>query len=171
MDGVTTDRDRCPASRPGADVDEFGCEHDEDRDGVVDHKDRCLDTRFGARVDVYGCEIRDIISLPGVNFQSGSDLLMHGAESLIQDAATTLNNHPDLQVEVAGHTDDVGDAISNQGLSDRRAKTVYDFLIRYGVSGERLSFKGYGESEPIADNASSEGRAINRRVELRVFSR
>ena len=168
MDGVLTGQDRCPGSRPGADVNKFGCENDVDKDGVADHHDRCLDTRQGAKVDVYGCEIKDIISLPGVNFQTGSDLLAPGAEDLIEIAAQTLNNHPDLNIEVAGHTDSQGSDVNNIGLSDRRAKTVYDYLFLYGVDPARMSFKGYGESEPIADNSISEGRAINRRVELRV---
>ncbi|RZV31498.1 MAG: OmpA family protein, partial [Chromatiales bacterium] len=168
-DGVTTEKDRCPGSRPGARVDEFGCENDSDADGVPDHLDRCPGTRPNARrVDQYGCEIRDVINLPGVNFQSGSDLLLAGAERLIQDLAVTLIENDYLQIEVAGHTDDQGSVIDNQGLSDRRAKTVYDYLIRYGVDPTRLSFRGYGESQPIADNTTADGRATNRRVELRV---
>ena len=168
MDGVPTDRDRCPGSRPGADVNEFGCENDNDNDKVADHHDRCLDTRPGVKVDVYGCEIRDIISLPGVNFQTGSDLLAPGAEDLIEIAAQTLNQNPSILIEVAGHTDSQGNDVNNLGLSDRRAKTVYDYLFLYGVDPDRMTFKGYGESEPIADNSTAEGRAINRRVELRV---
>ena len=110
-----------------------------------------------------------MISLPGVNFQSGSDLLLAGAENLIQDIAATLKANDYLQIEVAGHTDSQGSEISNQGLSDRRAKTVYDYLVMYGVNEDRLSFRGYGESQPIADNATADGRATNRRVELRVI--
>jgi len=170
MDGVTTDKDHCPGSRIGANVDEFGCENDSDNDGVLDHQDRCPDTRRGVRVDVYGCVISDVISLPGVNFESGSDLLIGGAESLMRDAAATLNKYPELQVEVAGHTDNVGNADLNLGLSDRRAKTVLDNLIKFGVDPARLSFRGYGDLQPIADNSTAEGRAINRRVELRIVN-
>ena len=169
MDGVTTDKDHCPGSRIGAMVDEFGCEHDADDDGVLDQVDQCPDTRPGAKVDTLGCEHRDVISLPGVNFQSGSDLLTPGAEKLIQEVAATLVEIDYLQIEVVGHTDSQGDAVNNQGLSDRRAKTVFDFLIRYGADENRMTFKGYGESEPIADNSTAQGRAANRRVELRVI--
>ncbi len=169
-DGVPTAVDRCPASRPGADVDEFGCENDSDGDGVLNQYDRCPDTRRGrnVRVDIYGCEISDVISLPGVNFTTGSDLLMAGSEQLLKDAAATLNKYPNLIVEVAGHTDNVGNEDSNLGLSDRRAKTVLDYLVLYGVDPERLTFRGYGETAPIADNSTAEGRATNRRVELRI---
>ena len=170
MDGVLTGQDRCPGTRPGATVDDFGCEINPDRDGdgVLNEDDRCAGTPPGARIDVYGCEIRDVIQLPGVNFESGSDMLLPGAEKLLQDAARTLNNYPTLRVEVAGHTDNVGSANLNLGLSDRRAKTVLDHLVKFGVDPSRLTFKGYGETQPIADNSLTHGRAINRRVELRV---
>ncbi len=171
MDGVTSDKDRCPASRAGAEVNEYGCEIDEDNDGVPDHRDDCLGTRAGARTDVKGCEIKDIISLPGVNFETGHDILLPGTEYLLQTAADTLNKHPDLLIEVAGHSDDVGNANQNIGLSLRRAQTVRDFLISYGVDGSRLTFKGYGEAQPIADNSTADGRATNRRVELRLVTR
>jgi len=170
MDGVTTDKDRCPATRAGAMVNIHGCENDDDRDGVPNHRDSCPDTRKGARIDVRGCEIRDIISLPGVNFETGFDILLPGTEYILQEAADTLIRYPELQIEVAGHSDDVGDATSNEGLSERRARTVRHFLIQFGVAEERLTFKGYGESEPIADNSTAEGRATNRRVELRLVS-
>jgi OOP family OmpA-OmpF porin len=104
-----------------------------------------------------------------VNFGSGSDLLLPGFERLLRDAAQTLINNPDINVEVAGHTDDTGDANFNLGLSERRAKTVMDYLIQYGVDSSRLTYRGYGESEPIAENTTLEGRARNRRVELRVL--
>jgi OOP family OmpA-OmpF porin len=170
MDGVLTGDDRCPASRPGAQVDEFGCESDDDQDGVLNQRDSCPGTPRGARVDINGCELADIIRLPGVNFGSGSDLLLPGFENLLRDAAATLTKNPDLKVEVAGHTDDVGDADLNMGLSERRAKTVMDYLIRYGVDASRITFRGYGESEPIANNTTVDGRARNRRVELRIIT-
>ena len=169
-DGVPTGEDRCPSSRPGADVDIYGCENDGDSDGVPDHNDSCPQTPLGARVDVYGCEIEEIIHLPGLNFQTGQDIILPGAEYVLRDAAATLNKHPDLRIEVAGHTDDVGPGDINYSLSERRAVTVRDFLIRYGVDENRITAVGYGESQPIADNSTAEGRATNRRVELRVLN-
>ncbi len=171
MDGVTTDKDRCPGTRRGAEVDEFGCAYDDDKDGIPDHRDSCLGTRPGVKTDIKGCEIRDIISLPGVNFETGLDVVIAGTEYLIKEAADTLIKHPDLQIEVAGHSDNVGDPTANEGLSERRAKTVREFLIRYGVDADRLTYKGYGESMPMADNDTEDGRALNRRVELRLVSR
>ena len=170
-DGVTTGQDRCPASRPGAVVDRYGCERDDDKDGVQNHLDDCPNTRAGVQVDVNGCEIEDIIQLQGVNFESGADRLLPGTESLLGDIAATLKKHPSMRVEVAGHTDSVGLADSNYGLSERRANTVRDYLINLGVGANRLTAMGYGESQPIAGNHSAEDRATNRRVELRIISR
>jgi OOP family OmpA-OmpF porin len=170
-DGVTTDKDRCPNSPAGAVVDIYGCSGDDDDDGVLNHLDKCPNTTAGARIDVNGCEFTDVIELPGVNFGSGSDLLLPGTDQLLKFAAATLNRYPELVIEVAGHTDSDGAATANYGLSERRAKTVRDYLIRFGVDGKRLTIRGYGESQPVANNATVPGRATNRRVELRVVSR
>lgn len=169
-DGVVTGRDRCPASRPGAQVDSFGCERDNDQDGVVDHLDSCLNTRPGVRVDTAGCEITEIIELPGVNFQTGSDRVVDGVDDILRGIAETLNKYPEMEIEVAGHTDSVGLGDANYGLSERRAVTVRDILIRFGVEEFRIRATGYGESQPIADNNTAEGRAKNRRVELRILN-
>jgi outer membrane protein OmpA-like peptidoglycan-associated protein len=167
-DGVTSDKDRCPSTSPGAVVDEFGCARDDDNDGVPDHVDRCPNTVPGSRVDVSGCAIQDIIRLPGVNFQTGANIILPGAEPVLQAAAATLNLYPDVQVEVAGHTDSVGEESRNLELSEQRAETVRQLLIRFGVAEDRLTAVGYGESQPIQDNVTSVGRAANRRVELRI---
>jgi OOP family OmpA-OmpF porin len=127
MDGVPTDKDRCPATRAGAEVNIYGCESDDDRDGVPNHRDRCPDTKTGVRIDVSGCEIKDIISLPGVNFETGFDILLPGTEYILQQAADTLNRYPELHIEVAGHSDDVGNAAANEGLS-RTEESSYGWL-------------------------------------------
>jgi len=167
-DGVVDADDACPNTYRGASVDARGCELDDDKDGVVNRLDECPNTAAGARVDTKGCEIKDVIKLPGVNFESNSDRLLPGANSTLRDAATTLRRYPELVVEVAGHTDSDGAAEYNQGLSERRAITVRDYLINEGVREGSLSARGYGEAEPVADNATSVGKAMNRRVELRI---
>ena len=175
-DGVPDGRDACPDSAAGANVDRRGClvdgssDGDSDGDGVPDRLDQCPGTTAGARTDVDGCEIRDVIALPGVNFAPNSDRLFGAAEDLVRQAAETLKKYPELIIEVAGHTDSVGDADANFSLSERRAKTVRDYLVRYGVESARLSVRGYGESEPMASNDSEAGRARNRRVELRILN-
>ncbi|MBC7451872.1 MAG: OmpA family protein [Cytophagales bacterium] len=81
----------------------------------------------------------------------------------------TMQTHPTMKVEIAGHTDDVGDEESNRRLSQRRADIVVQFLVSHGISDQRLISKGYGEKKPIATNATAEGRAKNRRTEVRVI--
>lgn len=167
-DGVPDHRDRCPDTPEGTPVNADGCPLDSDGDGVVDSRDRCPDTRPGARVDVNGCEITAVIRLPGVEFEHDSDRLTASSRQTLDDAAATLQKHPDILVEVAGHTDSSGSDAYNQHLSEQRALAVMAFLADAGVDKGRMTVRGYGESEPLADNATPEGRAENRRVELRV---
>ncbi|MEN8719821.1 MAG: OmpA family protein, partial [Oceanococcaceae bacterium] len=82
--------------------------------------------------------------------------------------ADVLNRYPEMLVEVAGHTDSIGGDAFNQQLSQRRAEAVRQYLIGKGISAERLTAVGYGESEPKATNDNEEGRELNRRVELRI---
>ena len=170
-DGVLDQDDQCPRTPAGVAVDARGCELDSDGDGVLDRADRCPDTAAGVRVDVRGCEIRDVIELPGVNFETNSDRLLPGAEQVLTDAAATLRRNPDLLVEVAGHTDSDGAAAYNESLSERRARTVRNYLVSAGASEANLSVRGYGEAEPVADNSTPAGKAANRRVELRILRR
>jgi OOP family OmpA-OmpF porin len=123
------------------------------------------------QVDVNGCEIKEEIQLPGVNFERNSDRLQPGADVVLREAAQTLMRNPTIKVEVAGHTDSVGEVDYNEGLSARRAATVRDFLISQGVSPARMTSRGYGEMQPVADNTTDEGKAANRRVVLRVTER
>jgi OOP family OmpA-OmpF porin len=170
-DGVVDGVDQCPGTVRGAAVDARGCELDDDKDGVVNRLDKCPNTRAGAQVDVNGCEIMAEITLPGVTFQSNSDRLVPGTESVLNDAATTLIRNPSITVEVAGHTDSDGAAEYNESLSARRAATVRDYLIARGVSESRMTARGYGESQPVDSNATPAGKAANRRVVLRITAR
>ncbi len=167
-DGVTDDKDRCPNTATGVTVDARGCEieYDGDNDSVIDRQDACPNTTAGARVDVKGCEIREVINLPGVNFETNSDRFLPGAESVLNDAAATLRMNQDIVVEVAGHTDSSGSESYNQSLSERRAATVMQYLQTQGIVGQRLMTIGMGELRPIADNSSDSGKQANRRVEI-----
>ena len=170
-DGVVDGMDKCPNTPAGAKVDKDGCELDGDNDGVVDRLDECPNSAPGVQVDIKGCEIKGQIRLPGVNFESNSDRLLPSASSVLNDAAATLKKNPTIKVEVAGHTDSDGAADYNESLSARRATTVRDYLASNGVAMDRMTTRGYGESEPIADNGTREGKAQNRRVVLRVLDR
>lgn len=140
---------------------------DGDNDGVADARDQCPDTAAGLPVDSVGCdELTGAIE--GVNFESGSDQLTAGAQQILAEVAQTLNQYPQIRVSVAAHTDNQGPADSNLQLSKRRAIAVARFLVEQGVAGNRLQPQAYGESQPLATNATASGRATNRRVELQV---
>jgi outer membrane protein OmpA-like peptidoglycan-associated protein len=105
--------------------------------------------------------------LEGVNFDfDKATLRQEDIAILDRDAAAFLKGHGDVTVEVAGHTDSRGSDAYNMNLSQQRADAVRRYLIDKGVAADRLTAKGYGESKPIADNATDEGRFKNRRVEL-----
>ncbi|MBU2676109.1 MAG: OmpA family protein, partial [Gammaproteobacteria bacterium] len=144
---------------------------DIDDDGILNDRDQCPGTAPGVVVDFRGCEVRANIQLPNVRFETNSDRLRPGAERELADAAQTLIRNPGLLTEVAGYTDSRGDAAYNRGLSERRAKTVRDYLMDRGVDANQLTWRGYGASNPIATNETAEGRERNRRVVLRIIER
>jgi len=140
---------------------------DDDNDGVNNCDDKCPTSAAGEAVGADGCAAAIVIDLRGVNFAFDRSELTAESTAILNQAVDVLNRYPALKVEVAGHTDSVGSDAYNQGLSERRARTVYDFLTRKGISADRLSGpNGYGEGKPIDTNDTSEGRARNRRTEL-----
>jgi OOP family OmpA-OmpF porin len=144
---------------------------DLDGDGVLNEHDKCPNTRPGAVVDLDGCEVEAVIELEGVHFDFDKATLKPEARAILDQAAALLAKHERVVVEVAGHTDSIGTEEYNQGLSERRAQAVQDYLVGKGIRASRLSAKGYGESMPVASNDNKEGRAENRRVELVVMDR
>ena len=140
---------------------------DSDADGVPDTLDNCPRTAVGLPVDGSGCD-EFTGAIEGVQFESGSDVLTYSAQQKLGEVAQTLNRYPGVRVAVAAHTDNQGPAASNLQLSKRRAIAVARFLVEQGVAGSRLAPQAYGESQPVASNASAAGRASNRRVELQV---
>lgn len=168
-DGVVDRLDRCPGTPRGAKVDAQGCELDSDGDGVVDALDECPGTPKGDKVDARGCTLASTIILRGVRFDNDSAEIRADARPILDEAVATLKRYPQIKVEVAGHTDSRASEAYNLDLSLRRAQAVVDYFVQMGIEAGRLSAKGYGESQPIADNATAEGRATNRRVELRIL--
>jgi len=104
--------------------------------------------------------------LEGVNFDFDKATLRQDDIGTLDDDVATLKSWGDVDIEVAGHTDSMGSDAYNMNLSQQRAEAVRNFLISKGVAADRLTAKGYGESQPVADNATEEGRFKNRRVEL-----
>jgi OOP family OmpA-OmpF porin len=144
---------------------------DLDGDGVPNERDKCPNTRPGAVVDLDGCEVEAVIELEGVYFDFNQATIKPEGLAVLDQAAALLQKHERVVVEVAGHTDNAGSDAYNQGLSERRANAVRDYLTSQGVTATRLTARGYGESQPVASNDTDEGRAENRRVELIVLDR
>jgi len=169
-DGVNDDLDKCPGTPAGTTVGTDGCPLDSDGDGVIDDNDQCPGTPAGVEVEANGCPKvgETLMTLQGVNFAFDSDELTADSETKLDEAVATLNANSLVNVKVVGHTDSIGSTSYNQGLSERRAAAVVEYLTNNGVSGSRLSSEGMGESQPIADNTTEEGRYQNRRVELVV---
>jgi OOP family OmpA-OmpF porin len=142
---------------------------DDDGDGVNNCEDKCPASQAGQAIGPDGCPVALTIDLRGVNFDFDRATLRPESAAILDEAAEVLGKYPQLKVEVAGHTDSVGADAYNQGLSERRAKAAYDYLLAHGVSAAQLvGPNGYGESRPIDSNDNSDGRARNRRTELNV---
>ncbi|MEW6132804.1 MAG: OmpA family protein [Pseudomonadota bacterium] len=168
-DGVPDYLDECPDTPQGAKVDEHGCPLDSDGDGVPDSKDKCPGTPPGTKVDHTGCPLTEKIELKGVWFDFDSSALRPESITVLDDVALVFKRYPSLTAEMAGHTCSIGTEAYNQGLSERRANAVRDYLISKDVKPEQLTAKGYGELQPMASNATRAGREQNRRTEMRIL--
>ena len=173
LDGIPDVTDRCPAT--------FGKEKyqgcpapDSDGDGINDEEDSCI-TVPGV-IKKHGCPEVSENSIKSLNlaasliyFETGKAILLKESFPVLDTISNILKQSPSQHLLIEGHTDNVGDDQSNLLLSENRAKAVFSYLVKKGVATERLSYKGFGESRPVADNNISEGRSRNRRVELKLF--
>ncbi|MBB3240714.1 outer membrane protein OmpA-like peptidoglycan-associated protein [Pseudomonas sp. Tn43] len=157
---------------------------DEDGDGVPDSRDKCPGTPRGVQVDANGCpppapapvveEVavvkEEVIVIRDVHFQFDSAKLTAADKDVLNTIATRLKQESSsAQLTVTGHTDSVGSDAYNQKLSDRRAHSVVEYLIDQGVPRSSfVSVTGAGESQPVADNKTADGRAMNRRTEIKI---
>ena len=141
---------------------------DSDGDGVTDDIDQCPNTAPGVRVDAVGCPmpVTEIASIKlMVNFGFDSTKVEEKYFNDLGELAEFLKRFEDVGVDIEGHTDSSGPEDYNQQLSQRRSQAVVDMLVNeYGIAPERLEAVGYGESQPVADNSTAEGREENRRV-------
>lgn len=112
-----------------------------------------------------------IVSLGNILFDINKYTIKQDYELKLKTLAGILNKHPNLDIVVSGHTDNTGTNPYNTELSENRARAITDYLVSEGVSRTRISFVGYGPDRPIADNGTSEGRALNRRVEVKIITR
>jgi len=181
-DTITDDVDAC-IDIPGVKTDDpktNGCPPDTDGDGFRDDQDACPKEKGVDDADPSkrGCPKlvrvteKEIIILEQVQFDTGKSTIKKVSDPLLDSVAQVLKEHPEiLKLEVQGHTDTTGSKQINAKLSDDRAKSVRDALIKRGVDGNRLSFKGYGQDVPVGDNKTPEGKQMNRRVQFIVLEK
>jgi outer membrane protein OmpA-like peptidoglycan-associated protein len=156
---------------------------DEDGDGVFDRRDRCPDTPANTPVDHHGCPlpqypasvktaeppVSEVITLSSnVLFAYNKSDLTPEARSELDSLMPKLQSADVVSVKVVGHTDSQGSDAYNQKLSERRASSVAAYLLSRGLAPNKLTSEGRGETQPVADNDTEEGRAKNRRVELHI---
>lgn len=161
-DGVYDYLDQCPNTLRGVEVDTKGCPLDTDRDGVYDYLDKCPETPTGAEVDDRGCWV-----LRNLKFNTNKWDIKKQYYPILDNVVTVLRENPSLSVEIQGHTDSRGTEKYNQKLSEKRARSVVEYIAGKGIKPDRLKALGFGLKKPIASNATEDGRATNRRVELR----
>jgi OOP family OmpA-OmpF porin len=171
-DGVNDEEDKCPAVAGVARYQ--GCPvPDKDGDGINDEDDRCPDTR-GVREN-NGCPAvkAEVVTRVNTNarnifFQTGSDKLLPKSFTALDDVVAVLNEDAALKLDIEGHTDITGSDAINTPLSKNRARSVYNYIVSKGVAESRLASEGFGSSQPKADNKTANGRAENRRVEMKL---
>lgn len=130
-----------------------------------------LDDPFLLEIPLEPIEVGSSITLRNVFFESAKWDLKEESTVELDKLVMLMKENPRMKVLLEGHTDDVGSAAANQKLSENRAKAVYDYLLKNGVDAVRLQYKGYGESKPIADNTTEDGRAQNRRTVFTVMEK
>ncbi len=173
-DGVLDRDDRCPLI-PGLPEDGGCAPSDRDSDGVIDRDDKCP-TERGLATNA-GCPLVQVTETKleigeMVYFDNNSDVIQARSFPLLDAVAESLESHPEVeQVSVEGHTDNVGRAPRNLKLSKRRAASVVKYLVGKGIEPSRLKSNGFGQTKPIAENDSDQGKAQNRRVEFEITKR
>lgn len=171
-DGVDDSIDRCPDTPKNVVVDSLGCPVDTDGDGIPDYLDRCPD-RAGS-LSNYGCPeltaMHNIIkkAMNGIQFETAKATIKPSSYPILNQMVEILSLDTTYNLEILGHTDNVGLPENNMRLSEERAASVRDYLINHGINPKRLTSAGYGDTKPIADNKTKKGREKNRRVEFNI---
>lgn len=177
-DGVPDYQDKCPNNTPteiSAGVDKSGCPLDSDGDGVADYKDKCPGTPAGTPVDADGCPssdkvvIKTVVEDDMVQFDFDKVIIKPEGKRVLNKLGNFLTSgtYNINSMTLVGHTDSIGSANYNQTLSVKRAQAVANYLRSQGVQAS-MAVSGKGESAPIANNSTRDGRAKNRRVEIEI---
>lgn len=165
-DGIADVQDKCADTAEGISVDASGCPLDSDGDGVADYLDTCPKTLPGFKVDASGCP--QVMTLQ-LAFESASSNIADASKPQVAAFAAFLKENPGYKVEITGYTDSSGSKALNERLSKARAESLKSLLADNGVDAKRLTAVGKGEMDPVADNATPEGRAKNRRIEVKLL--
>lgn len=172
-DGINDEEDKCP-NVPGV-ARYQGCPiPDTDKDGINDEEDKCPNVP-GVREN-NGCPVikEEVVkkvatSAKNIFFATGSDKLLAKSFKSLNDVAAILKEDSALKLDIEGHTDNTGSDKINVPLSQKRAKSVFDYLVnKGGIDASRLTSEGFGSSKPVADNKTAKGRSLNRRVEMKL---
>jgi OOP family OmpA-OmpF porin len=168
-DGVSDQFDKCPNTPAGAKVDGSGCELDTDGDGIPDWKDKCP-TEKGT-VALNGCPEVDnsnmLKDVSTIQFEFNSSVLRTSSYPTLDKVSSMMRAKSSSMLQLDGHASAEGTDAYNMQLSIDRANAVKTYLVNSGVDAKNIATKGYGETRPIASNATEEGRIANRRVEFR----
>ncbi|WP_026897262.1 OmpA family protein [Daejeonella oryzae] len=167
-DGVADKLDKCPNTEAGIKVDGSGCPLDVDGDGIVDSKDSCP-TEKGTE-ELNGCPEMSSGTMAGYNniqFEFNSSVLRTSAYPTLDKLSAEVRANSAMQIQLDGHASAEGTEEYNMQLSKDRANSVKTYLVNSGVDASKISTRGYGESRPVASNATEAGRSQNRRVEFR----
>ena len=169
-DGVADSKDACP-DKAGTSAN--GCP-DSDGDGIDDSADRCPDQAGPASNK--GCPELKVeekeylrVAMRDVKFQHNKATLLPESFRILDQIVNLMQTYPGYNLKIRGYTDNTGSMSINRILSERRAKACYDYIISKGVGTKRVSFQGFGPANPIGDNNTQEGRALNRRVEFEMI--
>lgn len=171
-DGLLDKDDQCP--NQAGPLENKGCPHiDTDGDGILDKDDKCPSVK--GVIENQGCpkieeEEKEILktAFDHLEFNTGNAVIKDVSNSSLNDLATLLLKKPEWKLQIAGHTDNVGNDQSNLILSKKRAEAIKAYLVSKGISADRLRALFFGETEPIASNDTEEGRQKNRRVEMTI---
>ncbi len=140
-------------------------------EGYIMHSSNLpADTAAVRNLEINMTSLKDAVDKPivlkNIFFETGSSKLLQSSHTELNKLLMTLRNNPLMKMEIRGHTDNVGTDDYNQQLSEDRAKSVYQFLIDNGIDSSRLSYKGFGELQPVSENETESGRQVNRRTEF-----
>lgn len=173
-DGIIDSDDKCPGTAIGIKVDANGCPADFDGDGVLDSNDKCPGVAGDA--SNYGCPLAKVekpkrlqFAARRINFDTKNALVKTTSYPMLDEVANIMNEYPDYNLRIGGHTD--GFEKDGMTLSQSRGDAVKSYLLSKGVAQHRIVMAGYGKTRPMATNVNAGGRAQNRRVVLELYLR